>query len=213
MLHLVLCTWEAENSCCWWTPDENSNLLLITDHIKTSRTCPSAPALCSPVKHRPFGCCWAITYTSPAQLHSAPPNHNAAQRKGRAAPASKGAAPWQKQVARPLGEQLLPLLRVTALSQGWTRKGSGGSCRLLREGERPSACPAPVLKENKQEICFLSLQHTHPHFPFITSGNFESMVKLVWGIFCFSSIISSPEKPIRVHGVPIIETGGQKQWK
>lgn len=58
MLHLVLCTWEAENSCCWWTSDENSNLLLITDHIRTSRTCPSAPALHSLVKHRPVGCCW-----------------------------------------------------------------------------------------------------------------------------------------------------------
>lgn len=118
VLHLVLCTWEAENSCCWWTSDENSNLLLITDHIRTSTTYPSATAVRFPVKETPVGCCcgphlplvnantfWPGGWEwAGRQLCSAPPNHGTA-RGGARQPHGF----WRERAQHPLRSRLQDL--------------------------------------------------------------------------------------------------------
>lgn len=102
-----------------------------------------------------------------------PPNHRAVRREGEAAPpASKGAAPCRKRVARPREEQPPPLLHAaTASAQDWTQEGGGGTSLLAEGGGggRLACCLFCPL-----QICSTSLPQTHqPGFPFIASGNSE----------------------------------------
>lgn len=185
VLHLVLCTWEAENSCCWCPSDENSNLLLITDHIRTSRIYPSAPAVHSPLKPTPPGCCWGhrlslananafwhLTFwhcCSP--LTTMPQGGKAGQppsfHRKRAHHISEAGCKTSGRAAAATWMCNSLVTRLNTRGQWW---------QLPSQGERPGLQPVlPLMRreKNPRALFCVPAANSSSLLSFITSGNFE----------------------------------------
>lgn len=137
MLHLVLCTWEAENSCCWWTPDENLNVLLMTDHIRTSRIYPGAAAQLPSEANTSWEVLGPSLITGQwcrKQVWSLPWAMLCSWTCG----ADRGTGQAQNHIRNGLKASEEQLLSLAHHSTG-----------LLRERDRPSASAAPDMMENK----------------------------------------------------------------